>query len=79
MEDLGAPTSYLTVPKGVPVYSIARWTNSSSPARSATSAAAKLPSPSANPGSLSVNPADLAGGRGRGLLRRAWDRLSGRG
>lgn len=41
-------------------------------------AAAKLPSPSASPGSLSVGPGDLAGG-GRGGLRRLWDRLSGRG
>ena len=42
-------------------------------------AAASLPAPGANPGSLSVNPADLAGGRGRGALGRFWDRLSGKG
>ena len=41
--------------------------------------AAKLPSPGANPGSISVNPADLAGGRRRGALGRVWDRLSGKG
>lgn len=41
-------------------------------------AAAELPKPAANPGSLSVNPADLAGGGGRGFLRRAWDSFSGR-
>jgi hypothetical protein len=43
-------------------------------------AAAALPKPSANPGALSVNPADLVGGGGggRGFLRRAWDSLSGR-
>jgi hypothetical protein len=41
-------------------------------------AAASLSAPGANPGSLSVNPADLVGGR-RGALGRAWDRLSGKG
>lgn len=41
-------------------------------------AAAELPPPSANPGSLSVKPGDLAPG-GRGGMRRLWDRLSGRG
>jgi hypothetical protein len=39
--------------------------------------AASLPAPGANPGALSVNPADLAGG-GRGFLRRAWDSISGK-
>jgi len=39
-------------------------------------AAAELPQPAANPGALSVNPADLVGrGGGRGSLRRAWDSL----
>src|SRR6476661_4477993 len=42
-------------------------------------AAAKLGPPAANPGSLKVNPADLAGGRGRGALGRFWDRISGKG
>jgi hypothetical protein len=41
--------------------------------------AARLPKPGANPGALSVNPADLApGGGGGGALRRAWDSLTGR-
>lgn len=40
-------------------------------------AAAALPKPQANPGSLKVDPADLGGGRG-GFLRRAWDSLTGR-
>lgn len=39
--------------------------------------AAKLSPPGANPGALSVNPADLVGGK-RGLFRRAWDSISGR-
>jgi hypothetical protein len=42
-------------------------------------AAARLGPPEANPGSLKVNPADLADGRGRGALGRFWDRLSGKG
>jgi len=41
-------------------------------------AAADLQPPAANPGSLKVNPADLAGGGGRGGLGRLWDRLSGK-
>jgi hypothetical protein len=40
-------------------------------------ASASLPAPAANPGSLKVNPDDLAGGGG-GFLRRAWNSLSGR-
>lgn len=40
--------------------------------------AAKLPPPSANPGSLKINPDDLAGGGGRGVLRRAWDTITGK-
>jgi hypothetical protein len=40
--------------------------------------AARLSPPDANPGSLSVNPADLAGSR-PGAMRRAWNRLSGKG
>lgn len=39
--------------------------------------AASLPAPGANPGALSVNPADLAGGRS-GFFRRAWDSISGK-
>lgn len=42
-------------------------------------AAAGLPAPDANPGALSVNPADLAGGGRRGFFGRTWDRLSGKG
>jgi|SRR5215213_9139766 len=106
MEDLGEPTSYLVVDKGVPVFSsdgekLGRVVRVLS-AREAdmfdgivfdTSAgpgghkfvdapevatlyergvvlkidaaeAAELPKPSANPGSLTVNPKDLVGGRG---------------
>lgn len=40
--------------------------------------AGQLEKPSANPGSLSVKAGDLAPGGGRGFLRRAWDRLSGK-
>lgn len=39
--------------------------------------AANLPSPGANPGALSVNPADLVGDR-PGPFRRAWNSLTGR-
>jgi hypothetical protein len=39
--------------------------------------AASLPAPGANPGSVSVNPADLAGGR-PGVFRRAWNAISGK-
>jgi len=38
-----------------------------------------LPEPSANPGSLAVQPGDLAEGGSRSPLRRLWDRISGRG
>jgi hypothetical protein len=119
MEDLGEPTSYLAVPKGVPVYSsdgerlgrVVRVLSApnldmfdgivfdttggpgghrfvDAPEVGAlheggvvlkidAAAAAKLAAPGANPGALSVNPADLVGGR-RGFLRRAWDSISGR-
>lgn len=121
MEELGPPTSYLTLPKGVPVYSsdgerlgrVVRvmaapeanmfdgivFDTTAGPGGHRfvdapevgqiyeggvvlnidAATASKLAEPSANPGALSVNPADLAGGSGRGPLRRAWDRLSGRG
>ena len=39
--------------------------------------AAKLTAPDANPGALSVNPDDLAGGR-PGFFRRAWNSLTGK-
>ncbi|HXR31211.1 MAG TPA: PRC-barrel domain-containing protein [Solirubrobacterales bacterium] len=40
--------------------------------------AAELKAPTANPGSISVKAGDLGSGS-RGGLRRAWDRLTGRG
>jgi hypothetical protein len=39
--------------------------------------AASLPAPDANPGALSVNPADLVGGR-PGFFRRAWGSITGK-
>ncbi len=120
MKDLGEPSSYLTVGKGVPVYSsegqrlgrVVRvmsapnldmfdgivFDTSAGPGghrfvdapevagiyeggvvlKIDAAEAASLSAPSANPGSLSVNPADLAGGEGRGFLRRAWDSLTRR-
>lgn len=119
MEDLGEPTSYLVVDKGVPVYSsdgqnLGRVVRVLS-AREAdmfdgivfdttrgpgghrfvdapevaslyergvvlkidAAEAAELPEPSANPGSLSVNPADLVGGRHGGLMGRMRDFFGG--
>jgi hypothetical protein len=120
VEDLGEPSSYLAVAKGVPVYSsdgeklgrVVRvmsapnldmfdgvvFDTTAGPGghrfvdapevgqiyergvvlKIDAAEAAKLPAPEANPGSLSVNPADFAGGR-RGALGRFWDRLSGKG
>ncbi len=120
MDDLGAPTSFLTLPKGVPVYSsdgeelgkveyvlsapnidifdgIVLDTSVLPGGRRFVdapevgeiyergvvltidaAAAQKLPEPSANPGSLDVDPGDLAGGR-QSKLRRAWDMISGKG
>jgi hypothetical protein len=120
MEDLGQPSSYLTVGKGVPVYSsdgerlgrvvkvlsapdidmfdgiifdttagpgghrfvdapeVAAIHEGGVVLKIDAAAAANLPAPGANPGALSVNPADLAGGSRGGILRRAWDSLSGR-
>jgi hypothetical protein len=120
MEDLGRPSSYLTVDKGVPVYSsdgerlgrvvrvlsapnidmfdgivldttagpgghrfvdapeVAEIYEGGVVLKLDAAEAAGLPAPRANPGSLSVNPADLVGGGKRGILRRAWDSLSGR-
>jgi hypothetical protein len=40
-------------------------------------AAAKRGAPGANPGALSVNPADLVGGR-PGFFRRAWNTMTGK-
>jgi hypothetical protein len=121
MEDLGAPISYLTLAKGVPVYSsdnekLGRvvkvlsapsldmfdgiiFDTTAGPGghrfvdapevgeifengvvlKLDALAAANLSAPDANPGALSVNPADLVGGGKRGLLGRTWDRLSGKG
>src|SRR6476469_8905134 len=121
MEDLGERSSYLTVAKGVPVFSsdgekLGRVVNVLSAPEADmfdgvvfdttarpgghrfvdapevgeiyvrgvvlkidAAAAAQLPPPGANPGSISVSAADLAGGRGRGFLGRTWDRLSGKG
>ena len=39
--------------------------------------AAKLSAPEANPGSVSVDPADLVGAK-PGFFRRAWDSISGK-
>jgi hypothetical protein len=120
MEDLGEPSSYLTVSKGVPVYSsdgekLGRvvkvlsapnldmfdgivFDTTAGPGghrfvdapevgelyeggvvlKIDAATAADLPAPGANPGALSVNPADLVGGSRRGLLGRTWDRLSGK-
>ncbi|MBK5219348.1 MAG: hypothetical protein JJE35_06155 [Thermoleophilia bacterium] len=120
MENMGEPSSYLTVSKGVPVYSsdgenLGRvvqvlsapnidmfdgviFDTTAGPGghrfvdapevgeifengivlKIDAAAAAALPRPDANPGSLAVNPADLGGAK-RGFLGRTWDRLSGRG
>lgn len=120
MDDLGQPSSYLAVQKGVPVFAsdgeklgrVVRvmsapnidmfdgivFDTTAGPGghrfvdapevgqiyergvvlKIDAAEAAKLQPPAANPGSLSVNPADLAGGR-RSALGRAWDRLSGKG
>ncbi len=119
MEDLGEPTSYLVVDKGVPVYSsdgerlgrvvrvlAAREADMFDGIILDTSAgpgghrfvdapevaalyergvvlkidateAASLPKPSANPGSLSANPAALGGGRKHGLMDRVRDLFRG--
>ncbi len=119
MEDLGAPTSYLVVDGGIPVFSsdgekLGRVVRVLS-AREAdmfdgivfdttagpgghrfvdapevaalyergvvlkidAAAAAALPKPGANPAALSVNPADLVGGR-KGFMGRMRDLFSGR-
>lgn len=120
MENMGEPSSYLTVSKGVPVYSsdgenLGRvvqvlsapnidmfdgviFDTTAGPGghrfvdapevgeifengivlKIDAAAAAALPRPDANPGSLAVNPADLGGAK-PGFLKRSWDRLSGKG
>jgi hypothetical protein len=120
MDDLGEPTSYLVVDKGIPVYSsdgeklgsVVRvlsareadmfdgivFDTTSGPGghrfvdapevaslyergvvlKIDAAEAASLPKPSANPGSVSVNPADLVGGGGRGFMSRMRGLFSGR-
>jgi hypothetical protein len=120
MENLGKPSSYLTIAKGVPVFSsdgeklgrVVRvmsapnidmfdgivFDTTAGPGghrfvdapevgeiyeggvvlKIDAAEAAGLAAPAANPGSLSVDPADL-GGSQRGPLKRVWDRLSGKG
>lgn len=120
MEDLGEPTSYLAVSKGVPVYSsdgqrlgrVVRvlaapkldmfdgivFDTTAGPGghrfvdapevdaiyergvvlKIDASEAASLSAPGANPGALSVNPADLVGGRGPGFFQRVWSAISGK-
>jgi hypothetical protein len=119
MENLGEPTSYLALDKGVPVYSsdgekLGRvvqvlsapkldmfdgviFDTTAGPGghrfvdapevgdiyergivlKVDASEAADLPAPGANPGAVSVNPADLVGGK-PGFFRRAWDSISGK-
>ncbi|HSS03954.1 MAG TPA: hypothetical protein VLK89_02045 [Solirubrobacterales bacterium] len=121
MTDFGPPTSFLTLSKGVPVYSSDgeevgkvehvlsapnidifdgivldtsvlpgghRFVDAPEVAEifergvvlTIDAAAAKgLPEPSANPGSLDVNPGDLVKDEGHHKLRRAWDMISGKG
>jgi hypothetical protein len=120
MDDLGEPTSYLAVDKGVPVYSsdgeklgrVVRvlsapnldmfdgviFDTTAGPGghrfvdapevgeiyergivlKIDASEAASLPAPAANPGVVSVDPADLVGGGKPGFFRRAWDTISGK-
>jgi uncharacterized protein YrrD len=121
MADLGAPTSFLTLPKGVPVYSsdgeelgkvehvlsapnidifdgivldtsvlpgghrfvdapeVAEIYERGVVLAIDAATARSLPEPGANPGSIDVDPADLAAGERQGKLSRAWDLISGKG
>jgi uncharacterized protein YrrD len=121
MEDLGEPTSYLVVDKGVPVYSsdgqnLGRVVRVLSEAKVDmfdgividttpgpgghrfvdapevgeifergvvlkidAAAAAELPKPGENPGTLNVSAADVAGAPRPGALRRLWNLISGKG
>jgi hypothetical protein len=121
MKDLGAPTSFLTLSKGVPVYASdgeelgkveyvlsapnidifdgivldtsvlpggRRFVDAPEVAEifergvllTIDAAAAKnLPEPGANPGTLDVDPGDLAQGERHSKLSRAWDLISGKG
>jgi hypothetical protein len=120
MDDLGAPSSYLAVSPGVPVFSsdgqklgkvvrvlsapnldmfdgvvfdttpgpgghrfvdapeVGQIYEGGVVLKIDAAAAAELTAPDANPGSLSVNPADLGGSKPSGM-RRFWNRLSGKG
>jgi hypothetical protein len=42
-------------------------------------AAAQLPAPGKNPGTISVSPDDVAGEPAQSFWSKAWDRLSGKG
>ena len=119
--DLGAPSSYLALTEGIPVYSSDeqelglvehvladpeidifdgivvdrsrlpggyRFVDAQQVAEifergvslSITAAEAQqLPIPQANPAVMEADPADAAGGELEHKLRRAWDRISGRG
>lgn len=121
MEDLGEPTSYLVVDKGVPVFSsdekkLGRvvevlsapnidmfdgiiFDTTAGPGghrfvdapevgeifergvvlKIDAAAAAALPKPGQNPGSIEVSANDVAGEPPTGFLRRAWNLLSGKG
>lgn len=121
MENLGEPGSYLTVSKGVTVYSsdgedLGRvvevlsapnidmfdgiiFDTTAGPGghrfvdapevgeifergvvlKIDAAAAAALPKPGKNPGALEVSADDVAGEPGPGVLRRAWNLLSGKG
>jgi hypothetical protein len=119
VENLGEPSSYLAVKKGVPVFSsdgealgrvvrvlsapnldmfdgividttagpgghrfvdapeVGEIYEGGVVLRIDAEQASRLQAPDANPGALSVNPADLVGGR-PGAFRRAWNALTGK-
>src|SRR5918999_5935718 len=121
MDDLGQPSSYLSLKAGVPVYSCDgervgevehvlaaedadifdglvldrsvlpgghRFVDADQVEeifergvllKLDAAAAEALPEPSANPGTLRVDPADAEESRLQEKLRRAWDLISGRG
>jgi uncharacterized protein YrrD len=121
MDDLGAPSSFLTLSKGVPVYSsdgeevgkvehvlsapnvdifdgivldtsalpgghrfvdapeVAEIYEHGVVLTIDAAAVENLPEPSANPGSVAVDPSDLVKGGRHDKLRRAWDLISGKG
>lgn len=121
MEDLGQPSSYMTLREGVTVYSsdgtdlgkvehvladpevdvfdgividtsilpgghrfvdapeVAEIYERGVVLSIDAAAAERLPEPSANPGALEAGPADMAPADRGDKLRRAWDRISGKG